>query len=314
MTLVQLEYALNVAKQGSFRRAAEKLHISQPALSMQIKKLEEEMGIRLFKRSATPLKPTTDGKLFIERAQEIIKATNQLSSLFRNQSGMYDGSLMIGIIPTLAPFLVPLFADQLQRNYQDFKLDIHEMITEKVVNGVREGELDVGIISTPIHVYGIEAIPLFYEKFFFYTAENLSGSKFEINLNEINYKKLWLLEEGNCFRDQINNFCDLNKIRKNKDFVYRSNSIDALIRIVDTQGGLTILPELSTLCLSANQEENVRTIHGIPKAREISMVVTRHHDKERFINKLKEYIQSNIPKSMLSSEGLEIVDPEIKLV
>jgi LysR family hydrogen peroxide-inducible transcriptional activator len=314
MTLTQLEYALNVAKNGSFKKAAEKLHLSQPALSMQIRKLEEEVGIRLFNRAGNPVRPTSDGELFLERAQEIIKATNRLSTFFRDQSDTYNGMLKIGIIPTLAPFLVPLFADQLQREYSEFKLDIHEVITEKVVNGVRSGDLDVGIISTPIHVYGIQAIPLFYEKFFFYTTENESTSKLEIDLSEINYKKLWLLEEGNCFRDQINNFCDLNKIRKNKDFVYRSNSIDALIRIVDTKGGLTILPELSTLCLSAGQEENVRIIHGIPKAREISMIVARHIDKERFINKLKEYIQSNIPRSMLSSERLEIVDPEIKIV
>ena len=314
MTFVQLEYALNIAKYGSFRKAAEKLHVSQPALSMQIRKLEDEVGIRLFSRSSNPLKLTADGELFIERAQEIIKTTNQLSSFFRNKSERYNGILKIGIIPTLAPFLVPLFAEQLQRDYPDFKLDIHEVITEKVLNGVRSGEMDLGIISTPIQVFGIQTIPLFYEKFFFYTTENRSSSNLEIHLSEINYKKLWLLEEGNCFRDQINNFCDLNKIRKNKDFVYRSNSIDALIRIVDTKGGLTILPELSTLCLTAAQEENVRMIHGVPKAREISMIVTRHHDKERFINKLKEYIQLNIPRSMLSREGLEIVDPEIKIV
>ncbi|MBR9997858.1 MAG: hydrogen peroxide-inducible genes activator [Cyclobacteriaceae bacterium] len=311
MTLVQLEYALNVLKTGSFQRAADNLHISQPALSMQIRKLEEEVGIRLFNRSSNPIKPTTDGELFLERAQEITKGAKQLSAFFQNLGSSYSGILRIGIIPTLAPFLVPLFADQLQQKYREFKMDIHELITEKIVDGVRAGDLDVGIISTPIHVYGINSITLFYEKFYFYTTEKGVKSKIEIDLNEINYKKLWLLEEGNCFRDQINNFCDLIKIRKNKDFDYRSNSIDALIRIVDSKGGITILPELSTLCLSAAQEDNVRIIHGKPKAREISMIVTKTHDKERLTEKLKEYIQSNIPKSMLSSAGLEIVDPEI---
>lgn len=314
MTLTQLEYALAVAKSGNFKRAAEKKHISQPALSMQIRKLEDEVGTRLFNRSGNPVVPTSDGESFLERAQEIIRATNRLATFFQNQSGTFNGILKIGVIPTLAPFLIPLFADQLQRDYREFKLDIHELITEKVLNGVRSGDLDVGIISTPIHAFGINSIPLFYEKFFFYTTENRPNSKLEINLNEINYKNLWLLEEGNCFRDQINNFCDLNEIRKNKDFVYHSNSIDALIRIVDTKGGLTILPELSTLCLSASQEENVRVIHGIPKAREISMVIPHHYDKERYIDKLKEYIQANIPKSMLSREKLEIVDPEIGTV
>jgi LysR family transcriptional regulator, hydrogen peroxide-inducible genes activator len=313
MTLTQLEYALNIAKSGSFKKAAELLHISQPALSMQIKKLEEEIGVRLFNRNNIPVEPTADGKLFLERAQEIIKNVRQLSNFFQNQEVNFSGILKIGIIPTLAPFLIPLFADQLQQEYPEFRLDIHELITEKVIYGVRAGDLDVGIISTPVQVYGIIAIPLFYEKFYFYTTEKGNNSKLEIDINEINYNKLWLLDEGNCFRDQINNFCDLNRIRKNKDFVYRSNSIDALIRIVDTKGGITILPELSTLCLTAAQEENVRSIHGNQKAREISLIVTRNHNKVRLIDKLKKYIQMNIPRAMLSSEGLEIVDPEIRL-
>lgn len=313
MTLLQLEYALNIAKTGSFKKAADLLHISQPALSMQIKKLEAEMGIRLFNRNNIPVEPTAEGKLFLERAQEIVKNVRQLSNFCLDQEEKYTGVLRIGIIPTLAPFLVPLFADQLQRDYPEFRLDIHELITEKVVNGVRAGDLDVGIISTPIQVYGIIAIPLFYEKFYFYTTEKGNKSKLEIDINEINYNKLWLLDEGNCFRDQINNFCDLNRIRKNKDFVYRSNSIDALIRIVDTKGGITILPELSTLCLTAAQEENVRSIQGNQKAREISLIVTRNHDKEKLLDELKKYIQKNIPRAMLSSEGLEIVDPEIRM-
>jgi LysR family transcriptional regulator, hydrogen peroxide-inducible genes activator len=313
MTLLQLEYALNISKTGSFNKAAGNLRISQPALSMQIRKLEEEIGVRLFKRTHQPIQITAEGKQFLERAEKIVRDARQLSAFFQDQGVNYNGILKIGIIPTLAPFLIPLFADQLQRQYPEFRLDIHEIITEKVVNGVRAGDLDVGIISTPIQVYGIDAIPLFYEKFYFYTTEEGNESKFEIDINEINYNKLWLLEEGNCFRDQINNFCDLNRIRKNKDFYYRSNSIDALIRIVDTKGGITILPELSTLCLTAAQEENVRSIHGRPKAREISMIVTRNHDKNRMIDKLKEYIRMNIPRSMLTAEGLEIVDPEIRL-
>ena len=208
----------------------------------------------------------------------------------------FDGGIKIGIIPTLAPFLVPLFADQILKDLPKFRMDIHELITEKVVNGVRSGELDAGIISTPINVYGISSIPLFYEKFFIYTSDASTGD-IQVNLNKIKYENLWLLEEGNCFRDQINNFCDLNKIRQNKQFVYRSNSIDALIRLVDTKGGMTILPELSTLSLSEVQEDNVRTIAGKPKAREIAIIVPKNYDKERYIDKLKYYIQNNIPTS-----------------
>jgi len=313
MTLTQLDYALAVAKFGSFKYAAGRKNISQPALSMQIQKLEDEIGIRVFDRKINPIRITRDGELFLERAQEIVTAANRLSEFSSKLTDDFNGEINIGVIPTLAPFLVPLFADQLLDDHPFFKLDIHEIITEKVVNGVRSGELDAGIISTPINVYGITTIPLFYEKFFIYSSEDYHNNDMQINLNKIRYEHLWLLEEGNCFRDQINNFCDLNKIRKNKQFVYRSNSIDALIRLVDTKGGMTILPELSTLSLSEFQEENVKKIAGKPKAREIAIIVPKNYDKERYIDKLKSYIQANIPKSMISSKGLEIVDPEINI-
>lgn len=313
MTLSQLNYALAVARYGSFKHAAERKGLSQPALSMQIQKLEDEIGIRIFDRTIVPLSITRDGSLFLERAQEIVTAAQRLSEFSGKLNEDFDGEIKIGIIPTLAPFLVPLFADQLLKDYPKFRMDIHELITEKVVKGVRSGDLDVGIISTPIKVYGISAIPLFYEKFFIYSTDKIISDGLPINLNKINYENLWLLEEGNCFRDQINNFCDLKKIRKNKQFVYRSNSIDALIRLVDTKGGMTILPELSTLSLSVEQEENVKVIAGKPKAREIALIVTKNYDKERYIEKLKTYIQNNIPKTMLSSKGLEIVDPEINI-
>ena len=313
MKLNQLEYALYLVKYSSFKQAAEKLGISQPALSMQIQKLEEEFGIRIFDRNSSPVKVTSDGELFLERAQEIVTAAHRLAEFSTQLNDQYNGTVKIGIIPTLAPFLVPLFIDPLVNDFPNIRLDIHELITEKVVNGVRSGELDAGIISTPLNVYGIQTIPLFYEKFYVYSSDIHHLNDIKINLNNIKYENLWLLEEGNCFRDQINNFCDLNKIRKNKHFIYRSNSIDALIRLVDTKGGMTILPELSTLSLSEEQEENVKTIAGKTKVREIAIIVTKNHDKERFISKIKEYIQKNIPKPMLSSKGVEIVDPEINI-
>lgn len=313
MTLTQLHYALHLAQYGSFKKASEKLYISQPALSMQIHKLEEEIDLILFDRSKNPVSPTNDGLLFLERAQKIIVDSNNLLSFSERLNQEFKGSLKIGIIPTLAPFLVPLFAEQFQIGLPLLKLDISENITERVVKEVLAGKYDVGIISTPIDVYGIISVPLFYEKFFIYSTEAFLNDKLVINLRDIPYDKLWLLEEGNCFRDQINNFCDLNKIRKDKPFIYRSNSIDALIRIVDTKGGMTIIPELATLCLSGNQEEYLKAIDGIPKAREIGLITTKNPGKGRFIEKLQECILDNIPKSMLTVEGIEVVPPEVKI-
>ena len=313
MTLNQLEYALAVSQYGSFKLAAEKLYLTQPALSMQIQKLEQELGIRIFDRTQSPVTITDDGAKFLERAREIVTATRQLYDFSVNLNQDFDGQVKLGIIPTLAPYLVPWFVEPLLKAFPQFRLDIHELITEKVIQGVLSGELDAGIISTPVSVSGLNVMPLFYEKFYIYTSEKSMYGHDAIDLRNIEYSNLWLLEEGNCFRDQINNFCDLNKIRKNKQLVYRSHSIDALIRLVDAKGGITILPELSTLSLSQEQEENIREISGKPKAREISIIKSRFRGKERFIAKITEYIRTNIPKTMLSSEGLEIVDPEIQV-
>lgn len=311
MTLSQLEYALALSRYKSFNKAAEKLGISQPALSLQIKKLEQEINIQLFNRSSTPVSVTQDGNRFLARSQQILTDARQLVDFSRELKEGFDDTLKVGVIPTLSPFLVPLFANDLQRDFPQFYLDIYELTTEKTVEGVREGSLDVGIISTPFKSPGINVIPLFYEKFYFYTSEADYLKEEKIALEKVKYDELWLLNEGNCFRDQINDFCDLKEVRRNKRFIYRSNSIDALIRIVDTRGGMTILPELSTLSLDENQEEYVKEIQGIPKAREISIITTKHYDKKRYIDKLEEYIKNSIPHHMLSSIHYEIVDPQI---
>ncbi len=313
MTLNQLIYATRLKKYKNFKKASEQLGISQPALSLQIQKLEEEIGISLFNRSTKPLEVTADGELFLSKAQELLNSASQLSRFSQEITESFTGQLKIGIIPTLAPFLVPLFSNRIQNEYPTFRLDFHESITENVVKSVKDGEFDVGIISTPITTSGIQTIPLFYEAFYLYLSDKSIGDSNEMKLEEIPYNNLWLLDEGNCFRDQVNDLCDLNKVRKEKNFIYRSNSIDSLIRMVDMMGGVTILPELSTLSLSGEQEANLKSISGIKKVREISLIVTKHYDKRRFITKLEEYIKSNIPKHMIEKDQFEIVDPNIHL-
>ncbi len=313
MTLTQLQYALALQKHQNFKRAAEHLFITQPALSIQIQKLEESIGIKLFNRNATPLETTVDGKLFLIRAQDIVNNARQLENFVSELKEDYSGELNVGIIPTLAPFLVPLFSGSLQSDYPQLQLIFHEQITESVVRSVRTGELDVGIISTPIEAYGIQSIPLFYERFFAYASDDQSVSSPDIKLEDINSAELWILDEGNCFRDQVNDFCDLQSVLNDKKFIYHSNSIDALIRMVDTHGGITILPELTTMSLSEYQEDNLKTISGRPKAREIGMIVTQNYGKARYINLLEEYIKSNIPNHMLSGDSYDVVDPHLEI-
>ncbi|CAN0192391.1 unnamed protein product, partial [Chrysoparadoxa australica] len=262
--------ATRLNKFRNFKKASNNLGISQPALSLQIQKLEEEIGISLFNRSTKPLELTSDGELFLTKAQDLLNNANQLSRFSQEITESFKGQLKIGVIPTLAPFLVPLFTDKIQKKYPTFSLDIHEVTTANVVRSVKQGEFDVGIISTPITTHGIQFIPLFYEEFYLYISDKSEGDQNEMKLEDIPYQNLWLLDEGNCFRDQVNDLCDLNKVRKEKAFIYRSNSIVSLIRMVDTMGGVTILPEVSTLSLSGEQEYYLRKISGVTKVREIS--------------------------------------------
>lgn len=308
MTLQQLNYALELQKNDSFKAASKKLSISQPALSIQIQKLEAEIGIALFDRSSSPITTTDEGKKFLVRAQELVIGASALKNFSNEMKEDISGQFRIGIIPTLAPFLVPLFTDHLQSHHPNLDLDYHEMTTNNVIHGVRNGDLDTGIIATPVNVFGIVSKPVFYEKFYFYSSER-ANSRETMTLQNVDYKHLWLLNEGNCFRDQINNFCDLKEIRKGKQFIYRSNSIDALIRIVDMKGGMTILPELTTLSLSAEQENNISQIGK--KAREIGIINRKNNSKDRLTNALIHSIKENIPSSMLTKKGIEVVDPEI---
>ena len=311
MTINQLLYSIELSKHISFKRAAEKLKISQPALSLQLRKLEEEIGFKLFNRNTNPIQITQDGKLFLTKAREVMSGVEQLQRFTIDLKDNYSGELTVGIIPTLAPFLVPLFIRSVEEDYPNLQIVIYEQITERILNNVRNGDLDVGIISTPIDVYGIQSIPLFYEQFYVYTSGSSTATEF--NIEDIRSDRLWLLDEGNCFRDQINDFCNLQPIREAKNLIYHSYSIDALIRIVDTKGGVTILPELTSLALSADQEDNLKTIKGKSKAREISLVVTNQYNKKHYIDALGEHIKKNIPHHMLESNDYEIVDPNIKM-
>jgi LysR family hydrogen peroxide-inducible transcriptional activator len=171
MTFNQLQYALALWKYGNYNRAADSLAISQPALSLQIQKLEEAVNLKLFNRSTSPIEVTEDGHLFLVKAQEVISGMRQLKNFAVEITANFNGTLRVGIIPTLAPFLVPLFGKSMSEAYPDLQLIIKEEITENVINNVRNGELDLGIVSTPLTVYGIKSIPIFYEKFYIYTSK-----------------------------------------------------------------------------------------------------------------------------------------------
>lgn len=316
MNIQQLEYALLLSKTGSFSAAAKKASITQSAISQQVTKLEQEIGFVLFDRQSKPVSLTANGERFLEKAQLVLLEVHQLRDFAMQIEKEVKGSLTIGIIPTLSPYLTPLFINQLSELYPDIKLTIKELVTKDIIRGIMERELNGGIISTPISTkLKLQYQSLFYEKFFvLLSPEHRLYAADKIDLSQIEIDQVWLLNEGNCFSDQVNNMCYIDPKRKLETTLsYESNSIDALRRIVENRGGITFLPELATLNVPVDQEDMIKEIEGQPRAREISLVYVKGEPKMHLLNKLSETIKENLPTSVLEKGEKLLVSTNIKI-
>jgi len=314
MNRIQLEYALALKKYGNYSRAAQHLGISQPGLSLQIKNLEVELGIILFDRKSKPLAPTFEGEKFLEKAVQLINQFNELENYASTLQAKLESELTIGIIPTLAPYLVPLFISELKQKYSDLKISITEITTDQVLEGIRNGELNVGIIATPIESFTkYETIPLFYEGFQIFVSEQHPLYQEEvIDISKIDSDDLWLLSEGNCFRDQVNNICGLSKNDIGDPALnYKTNNIESLCRIVEFQGGVTFIPELSTLHIGPQREDLLKPISKQNPVREISLVYLPNTQQNTNIANLAEVIKNNIPSHMLERGKGDVIKTDV---
>ena len=313
MNIVQLEYLKEIYVCGSFSVAADRLGLTQPALSLQIQKLEEELEFKLIDRTKRPFQFTDEGKVFYEKSLEILRQIETLKQISINISEEVSGKVRVGVIPTLAPYLVPLFIQQLAKDYPALQLEIYELKTEVIINEIKMGDIDCGIISTPVSATNISVTPLFYERFYAYLSED--HPLFEedsIDIKSIQQEDIWYLEEGNCFQNQVNSICQLNPQKKNKhQLVYHSNSIESLRRIVEHKRGLTFIPELATINIPAEQEELIKEIVPNEPVREISLITAKRFAKERQVNALQEVIKSSIPARMVKKPQKGIVDTRL---
>lgn len=309
MTFVQLEYVVAVDTYRHFATAAEHCFVTQPTLSMQIQKLEEELGVKLFDRSKQPVVPTEIGIEIIEQARRILSEKNVIKELVQTKKGILTGELRIGIIPTLAPYLLPLFIQNFYKKYPLIKLVVQELMTEYIVTRLREGRIDVGILVTPLQENGIKEHVLFYEELLAYVSrKNTAYKKTYVLAQDIDPEKLWLMEEGHCFRSQIVNLCELRRASEmGTHFEYEAGSIETLRRMVELNDGITILPELTTLDMTARQLQLIRHFKKPAPMREVSIVVHRDFVKKRLIEALKEEIIAAIPDKLKTNKDLNVV-------
>jgi LysR family hydrogen peroxide-inducible transcriptional activator len=277
---------------------------------MMIKKLEEELDTIIFDRSKQPVVPTDVGEKIIAQARRILGETAKMKELVNHERGELSGELRLGIIPTIAPYLLPMIVKEFTRQYPKISLYINEFTTDNIIEKLKTGQIDVGILATPLKEKTIKEQPLYYEKFFLYvnTGEKGYDKQFVLPKN-IDVDRLWLLEEGHCMRSQILNLCELKRQSAVHDRLhYEAGSIETLMNLVDQDYGITIIPELKTMTMTEAQKKQLRYFKPPTPVREISIVTHYEYVKERMVRALQHVITDAVPQEMLSNKKLNVVD------
>lgn len=305
MNLQQLEYIVALYQYGNFAKAAEKCFVTQPTLSMMIKRLEEELNVVIFDRNKNPIEPTDEGLKIIHQAQKILNEVDALKTLALSNKGL-KGKLKIGIIPTLAPYLLPLFLNSFSKKYPEIVLEIQEITTNEIIDSLQKSIIDIGILSTPLHHKDILEKKFFIEKFFVYSSNKTLQKKKIISVKDLKKESLWLLKEGHCLRNQVLEICQTQSI-SNIQFI--AGNLDTIIKLIDFHGGTTIIPELMIKYLNQSQLKKVIPFEKPEPAREISIVQNKLFIKEHLINTLYDHIIDVMKNELKDHHKVKVLNP-----
>lgn len=304
--VAQLKYLLALAETKSYSSAAAQCNVSQPALSMAIKKMEDDLGLVLIDRTSNPIILTEKGIIIANQAMKIIEEYSILektaSDLFQNK---LSGTLRFSIIPTLAPYFVPIFLQTLEKTQPQLEIIIEEQPTAAIIHKLKTSEIDAGLLVTPIEEKSLVYDSLFFEEFFLYANPKLN--KTYAVPEDIDFKKLWLLEEGHCMRHQMMRICELKRQEK-PHITYNAGSIESLINITDATGGMTIIPELATWHLSEERKQRVVPFQEPSPVREVSMIHHKFTTKLALIKAVNKVILEAIPSYMKIKESYQRLD------
>ena len=304
-----MQYVVAVDTYRHFATAAEKCFVSQPTLSMQLKKMEDELGLVLFDRSRHPVVPTEGGRTVIAQSRLVLQEADKISRIAQEAKDEISGEFRLGVIPTIAPFLLPLFAGDFKRKFPQIQLKVQEVVTEQIEELLQKDLLDAGVLVTPLHNQNIIEQPLYYEEMMIYlNSHHPLANKPVIKVNDIATPDIWLLSDGHCFRHQVINLCDLQNLESDLPFDFEGGSLDTIMKIIDREGGFTLIPELAGLELGSGDQKRVRNFSNTVPLREVSLVYTRRFAKAKLIDMLSQSIQQSIPKSMLKKERGTIVE------
>lgn len=311
MTITQLHYVLAVAEHQNFTLAAEKCFVTQPTLSMQIQKLEDELDVKIFDRNKKPIQLTEVGKKIVIQAQNIVNESNRIQDIVDQQKGFIGGDFRIGIIPTVMPTLFPMFITNFIKKYPKVNLIVEELNTDEIVNKLQKGLLDAAIAATPLDVVTLKEIPLYYEPFVGYFTEDFRKDRSELTKEDLDINEILLLQDGHCFKNGILNICKASRLNPNRKFELTSGSFETLIRLANEGMGVTLLPYLHTLDMPEQYKKNIIPFKDPKPSREISLIYPKSELKVQIIEALRSTI-SGIIKGAIAYDNIEIISPKAK--
>ena len=305
MTLQQLEYIVAVYRTRHFVKAAEACGVTQPTLSAMIQKLEAELDVKLFERSSQQVMPTAIGKVVVEQAWKVLNRARKLKDIVAEEKKSLTGTFRLGILPTIAPYLLPRFFPRLMRENSSLELRVVEMKTADIRRAIDRGEIDAAVMVDTGDLDDYALTTLFYEQFLAYVSpsDQLSAKK-SIKTSDLSNELLWLLDEGHCFRDQLVKYCQL-KAAKTSQSAYSLGSIETFMRIVENGQGVTFIPELATMQLTPTQKELVRPFAIPIPTREVVMATSKAFVRQSLLNMIVGQIRNSVPEKMLKLNNTE---------
>ena len=305
MTLQQLEYIVAVYRTRHFVKAAEACGVTQPTLRAMIQKLEAELDVKLFERSSQQVMPTAIGKVVVEQAWKVLNRARKLKDIVAEEKKSLTGTFRLGILPTIAPYLLPRFFPRLMRENSSLEIRVVEMKTAYIRRAIDRGEIDAAVMVDTGDLDDYALTTLFYEQFLAYVSpsDQLSAKK-SIKTSDLSNELLWLLDEGHCFRDQLVKYCQL-KAAKTSQSAYSLGSIETFMRIVENGQGMTFIPELATMQLTPTQKELVRPFAIPIPTREVVMATSKAFVRQSLLNMIVGQIRNSVPEKMLKLNNTE---------
>lgn len=309
MTITQLQYVLAVAEYRNFTLAAEKCYVTQPTLSMQVQKLEDELDIQIFDRGKKPISITDAGQKIVEQARNIVNEAARIHDIVDQEKGFIGGTYTLGMIPTVMPTLLPMFLKTFIERYPRVQLIIKEQNTENIIKNLKEGHLDGGIAATPLAKDFLVERPLYYEPFVAYIPQgHRLDPRQPLRPEDLDLSDILLLQDGHCFRDGVINLCKASRQGEEERFQLDSGSFETLLNLADENMGMTLLPYLHTIGLDEKRQKQLKFFQEPSPAREVSLLYHKKKLKHQITEALREVI-TGVVRGAIAFQDVKIISP-----